>query len=381
MMNNNIILHNTTADQIQKIEPTLLSVQYLRGIAAIMVVLYHFRANLNGIYAQKNLGDMLFGRGGVGVDLFFIVSGFIIAYSTQKNLGGWDFIVKRIFRLYPIYLACMLAMALIPSTSLDVNYLKSLFFIHLDYEGKPPVFGYSTIFVAWTLTYEILFYTIFFLSQIISHKYRSQITIAVIVLFVIILQYYLNNGQVSFWGSTTVEYDGYLQPILKLLSSPMMIDFSYGIAIYLLMSFSRGTIHKLNDSLVRVFCISGAIYFTICLMTGYRTFSGPIGAGVSCAALFISILIYEVKFSIKNYKSIMLIGNLSYGIYLSHVLVIRFIQSYGGDIGLVRYTSGFSKVLLMISITLIISYFLHVFIEKPFIKIGRSVITKTTKRT
>ncbi|RAY17555.1 acyltransferase family protein, partial [Enterobacter kobei] len=56
----------------------------LRGIAGISVVLYHFKGYLNGVYAQKDLGQILFGSGAFGVDIFFMISGFIIALSTQN---------------------------------------------------------------------------------------------------------------------------------------------------------------------------------------------------------------------------------------------------------------------------------------------------------
>ncbi|WP_404851430.1 acyltransferase family protein [Enterobacter asburiae] len=63
----------------------ILSIHYLRGIAALLVVLFHYRDRLNNVYAQKDLGDLLFGGGLAGVDLFFLISGFIIVYSTKKK--------------------------------------------------------------------------------------------------------------------------------------------------------------------------------------------------------------------------------------------------------------------------------------------------------
>lgn len=50
-----------------------------------MVVGFHYRTSLNGVYAQTNLGDLLFLNGAFGVDLFFIISGFIIVYSTKNK--------------------------------------------------------------------------------------------------------------------------------------------------------------------------------------------------------------------------------------------------------------------------------------------------------
>ncbi len=47
------------------------TIQMLRGIAALLVVMFHIRGTLNGVYAQSNLGDLLFQSGSAGVDLFF----------------------------------------------------------------------------------------------------------------------------------------------------------------------------------------------------------------------------------------------------------------------------------------------------------------------
>lgn len=68
-----------------------------------MVVLYHYRGELNSIYAQKGLGDLLFSNGYIGVDLFFMVSGFVIMLSTEKDKSSLSFAIKRIFRIYPVY--------------------------------------------------------------------------------------------------------------------------------------------------------------------------------------------------------------------------------------------------------------------------------------
>lgn len=80
------------------------SIHYLRGLAALMVVFYHLKATLNNVYAQKDLGDILFNSGAFGVDLFFIISGFIIFYSTEKKESSMPlkYMLRRFFRIYPL---------------------------------------------------------------------------------------------------------------------------------------------------------------------------------------------------------------------------------------------------------------------------------------
>ncbi|NSL37173.1 acyltransferase, partial [Citrobacter werkmanii] len=103
----------------------LLSLQYLRGIASLLVVLYHARGEISNVYAQSNLGELLFGNGYIGVDLFFMISGFVIMLSTEKDKSSFSFIIKRLFRIYPVYLVCLFSLVFLQGRPFDVNLLKS----------------------------------------------------------------------------------------------------------------------------------------------------------------------------------------------------------------------------------------------------------------
>lgn len=65
-------------------ESEILSLTYMRGFAALSIVIFHMRGYLNNIYLKTDLGDFLFDKLNFGVDLFFIISGFIIVYATRK---------------------------------------------------------------------------------------------------------------------------------------------------------------------------------------------------------------------------------------------------------------------------------------------------------
>jgi peptidoglycan/LPS O-acetylase OafA/YrhL len=72
----------------------------LRGIAALLVVVFHFTMHR----PQSELG---FKYGITGVDLFFIISGFVIFMSINNVNSAKEFVVNRITRLYPTYWACV----------------------------------------------------------------------------------------------------------------------------------------------------------------------------------------------------------------------------------------------------------------------------------
>lgn len=162
---------------IESKKKNLNYIQALRGVAAMLVVVCHGRDFLKGTPYEKLAYD-LFWPGAFGVDLFFIISGFIIVY-TSMNYGSKDtfkFIRKRFFRVWPLYFICTMAyIALVNGMDLSgmkgfyynqngsafelINIIKSLLFIPLNLDS-PIYFGPPTLFVGWTLNYEIYFYVI-----------------------------------------------------------------------------------------------------------------------------------------------------------------------------------------------------------------------------
>lgn len=144
---------------------TLLGIEGARGIAACAVVLYHVARHVDQAFGAPLL-RALFQPGHAGVDLFFLLSGFIIAHVHSRDVGkgakeparimhyGW----RRFSRLFPIYwiaLAASLAMGLAtghPPPEMP-RLLSALLLLPADAE---PLLG-----VAWTLQYEVVFYVAF----------------------------------------------------------------------------------------------------------------------------------------------------------------------------------------------------------------------------
>lgn len=82
----------------------------LRGVAIIAVILFHAYARWPGVYLYGStfVGSPIFNTGIAGVDLFFIISGFVILLTLRKCRGFSDFIVRRWYRLFPAMLVCSL---------------------------------------------------------------------------------------------------------------------------------------------------------------------------------------------------------------------------------------------------------------------------------
>ncbi|WP_299111029.1 acyltransferase [uncultured Winogradskyella sp.] len=161
----------------------------LRGLAAIMVVFFHFTMG-------KNQADLGFKLGTTGVDLFFIISGFVILLSLKYVKKSSQFIINRISRLYPTYWA-----------SVTLTFLVLLFhsFYFLDFSKVSIVeyFGNMTMFQFylkipnlddsyWTMIVELLFYgfmLILFHFKLIKHINKIGIFLTLFIVLMVHFQF------------------------------------------------------------------------------------------------------------------------------------------------------------------------------------------------
>jgi len=136
----------------------------IRGIAAMMVVLFHYTVNYSKAFPLADHPSFVVSWGYLGVNFFFMVSGFVIFMTLCKTINSWDFVVSRFSRLYPVYWFAVLATAAVVSLygltyavrtpqEILVNLTMLQSFMHVRNVDS----------VYWTLTYELLFYGWMFL--------------------------------------------------------------------------------------------------------------------------------------------------------------------------------------------------------------------------
>ena len=148
----------------------LLAVEAARGVAALMVVMVHAAHILGGVkdYGRQPFGG-LFDFGRAGVDFFFVLSGFIIAYVHARDIGRpaafAGFWQKRLLRIYPAYWAAFALWGILLAVSpthgraeQDAWYVLNSAVL-LPEDGRVPILG-----VAWSIQHELLFYAVFSLS-------------------------------------------------------------------------------------------------------------------------------------------------------------------------------------------------------------------------
>lgn len=149
----------------------LYRLHFLRFIAAFAVLLHHCQSQLN----QSLLTTFHAFQGQWGVDLFFIISGFVIHTSTanlwQRPGSSVEFSLRRIIRIYPLYTSLTLLMAtmlvIAPSafSTYHFSIQQLLLSLSLWPSQTPPYLG-----VAWTLSYEMVFYLCYALLLALSQN-------------------------------------------------------------------------------------------------------------------------------------------------------------------------------------------------------------------
>lgn len=156
---------------------TLWSIQYLRGFAALGVIIFH---SLSGTGYD-------FEFGAIGIHLFFVISGFLMWTTTcRSDADVGRFIQSRLKRIVPIYwIATLMTVSLsslfpgyfYQATSDPIHVITSLLFIpHSGVEGEI----YPVLYQGWTLQYEMFFYAIFACSLMFGLGLRLWILTAII---------------------------------------------------------------------------------------------------------------------------------------------------------------------------------------------------------
>lgn len=165
----------------------LQSLQVLRAFAALAVVAYHTRL----ILMQQGVADFagpVLGRGWLGVNLFFVISGFTILHAHRKDIGRPDraghYLWRRFMRVYPVYwifLTLYIAAAAAgigkPDFIADPGDMTSAYLL-VPLVNAPTL----PLKVAWTLIYEVMFYALF-LIPILNRKFG----IAALVLWAVLI--------------------------------------------------------------------------------------------------------------------------------------------------------------------------------------------------
>ncbi|MBP6379843.1 MAG: acyltransferase [Sphingorhabdus sp.] len=203
------------------------SIHYLRGIAALLVAVFHIFSNVG--FMSKDVGAVYWMR--AGVDIFFIISGFVMVQSTDgRNISPKQFAIHRIRRIVPLYWIATFAMMLQVEGQWQLKILSLLFLPAMN----PEINMMQPILEpGWTLNYEMFFYLVFATALLLKEKNRifavSMLFLALVALGQIIeggdvFQFYTRTILLEFvLGMAIARFRIYLPPLAIPLGFVAMI--------------------------------------------------------------------------------------------------------------------------------------------------------------
>lgn len=317
----------------------LTSLQALRAIAALAVAVFHF-----GLMPATNLP---FGIGASGVDVFFVLSGFIIAHSSSRSAR--HFLARRLIRVLPAFWAATVIAAMFTLQNMDLAgasgwLVQSLFYLP-EPSGRPPL-----IFVAWTLVYELAFYLLYWLALRAGPRRAPLVSVALLLLLALI-----PLGLAGPW--------------------PLLLEFAMGVAVYL--AVERHGLPRLAYGRAGLVVAGAGLALLIALprLAGYNpddyeSIGRVLCWGVPAALIVLGLVLAERGgFAVRS-KTILLLGAASYAIYLLHPVTVGQLLQLPG----LAPPLSWVACLVALGITAGIAIGFHLLIELPLLRRLRGLL-------
>ncbi|WP_051645230.1 acyltransferase [Labrenzia sp. DG1229] len=348
----------------------LENIQALRAIAALGVVLSHAHSRVERTYPSlisESFVDRFGGLswiGHAGVDLFFVISGFIMIYVHFDDFATrnapFQFFVKRLIRIVPIYwLLSATALALLfiePSLfyharSLDVEWIVSsfLFFpIRSETGVTTPLLG-----LGWTLNYEMYFYLIFAFCLFFRRSFLLPFMLiffgASILIGVLISPYKL---------------------FVILMTNWLLLEFFLGCLIGY--AFRSG-FNKLPLPLAVVLIVSAVATILAWVIFGpnheIRGLPRFLWWGLPAASIVAALVLCPRLVDLKVPKWLLELGNASYSIYLTHIFTLPALALIQTRVDHIALLHPDAAIAVMIIVSAIAGYVFYRVVEKPITRL------------
>ena len=324
---------------VKTINGVVLPIQYLRGIAAMMVVFHHIKIQI------PNFESYLPGSfGASGVDIFFVISGFIMYITTANStMGSIEFMMRRIIRVVPLYwlLTSLMCLIWIVVPSLfktlivtPTTFIQSLFFIP-HYSLSFPTQIFPLLVPGWTLNFEMFYYAVFAMTLLLPKFFLAQVVSLLMLLLVLV-------------GTAFGPFD---TPVIATYTSPLLLEFVAGVLLgKLWLCHRRGFTTMMG---VALFVLGWVILVgnSIFLIGKYCDIVG--------AALIVGGALNSAFLAWKN-RVFKLLGDATYAIYLSHIFALggfrvfwaRFFDTDGNSLNAISFAISAMLVCLVVGVLL-----------------------------
>lgn len=332
----------------------LYSVQLLRALAAVLVVVCHAVTKQGQISGTGAVWEI----GGSGVDLFFIISGFIMCHVTaNREVTARKFLVARVLRIIPLYWALTLVALLVYIVSPSLVNSSGGTTTVLHSFTLIPTGDKFLIQNGWTLTYEFWFYIIFAATLGFALRTRLAITSGIMVALAVA-------------GSVLQPTN----PTVMFLTAPIVLEFVMGIGAYLFVRYGPRS-RELSALLVMI----GAVILFFYALRGQVHVDRVFSYGIPMAFVFAGLV--SAERTVRQAANTTLgrvvgtIGDASYSLYLSHPFALAATAFAIKRFGLQEYPV--TSVAVLTAVALVCGYLCYALIEVNLTKFVKSASEKS----
>ncbi|MEZ0171855.1 acyltransferase family protein [Microvirga sp. TS319] len=336
----------------------LFSVQLLRAAAALMVVGHHIQLNLaEGFGLPHAIPKLVIGS--AGVDIFFVISGFIMVVSSGRLFGTPGatklFLLRRLIRIVPLYWATTSLYVLGVGGGFTLAHtLASYFFIPYP---RPDGVMQPTHPVGWTLNYEMFFYLLFSIAIVLPRRFAICGLILVLV------------GIVAA-GRTRAGADA-----ITFLSQPIILNFVFGLGIGL--AYKEGL--RLPWPIAAAMIGIAVFVYFVQIGDGYPSKWERIYAyGVPAALIVVGATLGTFGPPPMWLRPLAVLGDSSYALYLLHTLVIWGCRMIAIKLAIPVSAAPWVYVIAVMIASVIVAEMAHRLLDQPVTQWLRQRLVSTT---
>ncbi|MEP9377261.1 acyltransferase [Aquabacter sp. CN5-332] len=334
------------------------SLQYLRAIASIMVVCYHLNVQLE----RMGYNGWWPGSLASGVDLFFIISGFLMLVTTDQKAGyTLSFYRKRLVRIVPLYwiitslfvFLMIFAPATVQSGRPETwHIIASYLFLPAQHPVFPTI--EPVVIPGWTLNYEMFFYFVWGFILLLPNGLRaSAISVLFAGLVLLGALFPPSNVMMTFYTSTII------------------IEFIFGVMV---------GVWYIKGRPVPTFAGWGLLIAGFAAMLSLNEVTSQsrfLLWGIPAALIVIGALILEKAGAVRKYPFFTLLGDASYSIYIVHGIALSAAGQIWRRLGLVDLPGGLLLFAVCATVASVAAgVVVHFTIERPLLRL----MTRKTPR-
>ena len=339
----------------------------MRAAAALAIVLHHAQYDAETLAARFGLAyqpsHLL--PWPAGVDVFFVISGFIMVYTSRKLFANADgprvFLARRIARIVPIYwvlttLYIVIGYVIPNALNKDVpglsEIVKSYLFIPFE---QPNGAIHPVLLLGWTLNYEMLFYVLFAIALLLP-RLKAVVAVSVVLFGIVIVGQFTRLPLVplAFW------------------SEPIVLEFVFGMGLAIVAEQERCLAPVWRLSLIA----AGLVLLHLDLIRPEGTIVLPqvLAYGIPATMLVAAAVLggtHGPAALPAVGRALCALGDASYALYLAHPFAIRAMREIFAHSGLASAAGLGIFVTLSVIAAIVLAFFVYQFVERPLTRAVR----------